>query len=77
MKTTIDLPDSLFHRAKIAAAERRTTLKDLVIAGLTLVTAHGSESAGREEALARLRQGFHLGGKALSREKTHARAALS
>jgi CRP-like cAMP-binding protein len=76
MKTTIDLPDSLFHRAKIAAAERRTTLKDLVIAGLTLVTAQGDDRAGREEALARLQRGFHLGGKALLREEAHARAAL-
>ena len=34
MKTTIDLPDSLLHRAKITAARRHTTLKGLIIAGL-------------------------------------------
>ena len=34
MKTTIDLPEDILHRAKIAAAQRRTTLKDLVIQGL-------------------------------------------
>ena len=34
MKTTIDLPDDLLIRAKITAAQRRTTHKDLVILGL-------------------------------------------
>lgn len=38
MKTTIDLPDDVFLKAKILAAERRTTLKDLVVQGLKLVT---------------------------------------
>lgn len=76
MKTTIDLPDSLLHRAKIAAAERRTTLKELVIAGLNLVTVSDAGDAGRDEALARLRQGFHLGGTALTREQAHGRAPL-
>jgi hypothetical protein len=38
MKTTIDLPDEVLYRAKVIAAQRRTTLKDLVIAGLQLVT---------------------------------------
>lgn len=37
MKTTIDLPDALLHRAKITAARRRTTLKTLVIEGLEQV----------------------------------------
>lgn len=34
MKTTVDLPDQLFRRAKIVAAQRGTTMKELVIAGL-------------------------------------------
>jgi hypothetical protein len=37
MKTTIDLPDTLLHRAKVTAARRRTTLKHLVVEGLELV----------------------------------------
>jgi hypothetical protein len=37
MKTTIDLPDSLLYQAKVAAARRRTTLKDLVVEGLERV----------------------------------------
>ncbi len=30
MKTTLDLPDDLLHRAKVVAAQRKTTLKELV-----------------------------------------------
>ena len=38
MKTTIDLPDEVLYLAKAVAVQRRTTLKELVIAGLQLVT---------------------------------------
>ncbi|MDQ0614858.1 hypothetical protein QF046_002499 [Microbacterium sp. W4I4] len=34
MKTTIDLPDDLAAEAKAAAAERRTTLREMMITGL-------------------------------------------
>jgi hypothetical protein len=34
MKTTMELPDELLHRARVMAAQRRTTLKKLVIEGL-------------------------------------------
>ena len=34
MKTTMDIPDALFRRAKIAAVERGTSLKSLVMAAL-------------------------------------------
>jgi hypothetical protein len=34
MKTTVELPDELFVTAKKAAAERRTTLRDLIERGL-------------------------------------------
>jgi hypothetical protein len=34
MKTTMDIPDALFRRAKIAAIERGTSLKSLVLAAL-------------------------------------------
>jgi len=34
MKTTIDFPDELLHRAKIVAAQRRTTLRELAVTGL-------------------------------------------
>ena len=34
MKTTIDIPESLYNRAKIRAVETGQTLKDLVLASL-------------------------------------------
>ncbi len=74
VKTSIDLPDALLHRARVVAAERRTTLKEMVIAGLKRVTVPVAERVDRDEALDRLRQGFHLGG-ALSRDEAHARVS--
>ena len=35
MKTTIDIPDEVLHRAKVLSAQRKTTLKSLIISGLT------------------------------------------
>lgn len=34
MKTTIELPDAIVRQAKILAAERRVTLRELVLQGL-------------------------------------------
>lgn len=34
MKTTIDLPDSLYRRARVRAAEQGTTLRALVVQAL-------------------------------------------
>lgn len=45
MKTTIELPDALFHRAKVLAAQRKTTLKQLVVEGLERVTAGPAPTA--------------------------------
>ena len=65
MKTTVDLPDDILERTKIAAVRRRTSLKNLIIEGL--------EAVLREEipadALTRLRQGYHLGGQPLTRDQ--------
>jgi hypothetical protein len=74
MKTTIDLPDEILHRAKVIAAQRRTTLKELVIDGLDRVMRADATAAGRDAAMDRLRSGFHLGGRPLSREQAHERA---
>ena len=38
MKTTIDFPDELLHRAKVMAAERRITLEELMVQALRGVT---------------------------------------
>ena len=48
MKTTIDFPDDLLHRAKILAAERRTTLRELVVSGLEKMTS-GAEDESKEK----------------------------
>lgn len=73
MKTTIDLPDDLLHRAKVAAAQRKTTLRELVRVGLDWVLRSGGEDANRSAAMARLHQGLRLGGQPLSREQSHER----
>ena len=56
MKTTIDLPDDLLHRAKVVAAQRKTTLKELVIQGLEFATRKPVQDAEteRKERAARL-----------------------
>lgn len=73
MKTTIDIADDLLHRAKIVAAQRKTTLKELVQTGLDWVMRTEAALPEREEALAHLRKGLHLGGKPLTRDQAHER----
>jgi hypothetical protein len=53
MKTTLELPDALYRRAKSMAALRGRKLKDLVEEGLRLVV-EGPRKAGREQSLAEL-----------------------
>lgn len=45
MKTTIELPDAVVKRAKVLAAERRTTLRELVLQGLEHVLSEKRVSA--------------------------------
>ena len=73
MKTTIDVPDAVLHRAKVLAAQRRTTLRELVLAGLDQVLAVKGEVANTVGALARLGRGLRLGGKFVAREEIHER----
>jgi hypothetical protein len=73
MKTTIDLPEQLLERTKITAARRRTTIKSLIIEGLEKVLREEMPATPPADALARLRQGYHLGGKPLTRDQIHAR----
>ena len=47
MKTTIELPDDLFRRAKAEAALRGRKLRELVEAGLRLVLASPDEASGK------------------------------
>jgi hypothetical protein len=73
MKTTIDLPDELLHRAKVVAAQRKTTLKELVQIGLDWVLRSDAEIADRSAALARLQKGLRLGGQPMTRDQAHER----
>ena len=47
MRTTIDIPDELYRRIKIIAAERGKTLRDMVLEGLEVVR-HGKQSTPRK-----------------------------
>ena len=76
MKTTIELPDAILERTKVAAAHRRTSMKNLVIQGLEMVLQNEvvpAQPAQPAEALARLRGGYHLGAHPMTREEIHAR----
>ncbi len=73
MKTTIELPDAILERTKVAAAHRRTSMKNLVIQGLEMVLQNEVVPAQPAEALARLRGGYHLGAHPMTREEIHAR----
>lgn len=55
MKTTIDLPDDVFLKAKVLAAERRTTMKELMIQALRLITQTPPE-AGEKKRKATLKR---------------------
>ncbi len=71
MKTTIDLPDEILHRTKITAARRRTTMKALLIEGLEKVLNEEDTTSSSISALARLQNGYHLGGKPLPRNEIY------
>jgi hypothetical protein len=73
MKTTVDLPDPILERVKIAAATRKTTIKNLIIEGLETVLREDVTVTIPSDALKRLRTGYHLGGNPLTREQANAR----
>ncbi len=58
MKTTIELPDDLFQQAKVMAAERGTTLKDIMVQALKLWfrTPAEDEEKNRQATVKRLLQ---------------------
>jgi hypothetical protein len=82
MKTTIDLPEDMLHQAKIIAAQRRTTLRELVIKGLAhaLEPSHPDDDERRKRAdalIATLSKGRNTQpiGR-FNREDTHDRQQL-
>ncbi len=48
MKTTIDLPEEVLKAAKVHAAQNQTTLKELVLKGLRLVTGNDEKINEKE-----------------------------
>jgi len=56
MKTTVEVPDELYRRAKSEAALRGRKLKDLVEEGLRLVL-EASRETSRPQSLAELMEG--------------------
>ena len=80
MKTTIDLPDDLLQEAKIVAAQRRTTLRELVLTGLrhSLAATSADEDAARLDRLfSLLDAGNETPMQALKREEANERTRLS
>ena len=47
MRTTIDIPDEAYRSIKVLAAERGTTVRDLVLQGVELVRRQPSTVRGR------------------------------
>lgn len=78
MKTTIDLPEDVLVRAKVVAAERRTTLRELVVEGLKRVTENPpeAEQAKRKATFKRLLKAMEASNTEpmvpMTREEIHA-----
>lgn len=79
MKTTIELPDDTVRRAKILAAERRTTLRDLFTEALErfLDNTDNSDQRARRADLKRLLARMQASNtepmRPLGREEAHER----
>lgn len=78
MKTTINLPDEMLRRAKVVAAERRTTLRELVIRGLAHAIDSPDERDRRrkeraDRLLAALEGKNRTSMKLMTREEIHGR----
>ena len=74
MITTLDLPQEIVTQAQDVATARKTTLQALVVEGLRTVLRAAVPTTTGEQALARLRAEYHLGGgQPLSRDEAHAR----
>ena len=75
MKTqnvTLKLPLETLQRAKVLAAERRVSLSALLTRKLEdAIGEDASYQAAQRSALKWLEAGWHLGGQASARERTH------
>jgi predicted transcriptional regulator len=71
---TVQLDRDTIRKAKILAARRGTSVSALVAAQIKeSVQAEDAYEAARRSALELLEQGFHLGGRRLSRDELHER----
>jgi predicted transcriptional regulator len=74
---TLSLPADVITKAKILAAQRKTSLSRLFVDCIEdLVTRDEAYQAARRRALAHLKKGFDLGARPTSREALHARSGL-
>ena len=65
MKTTIELPDDLFQKAKVLAAERSTTLRDIMTQALRqwMQTPSADEEKQRKANVKRLLKAMQASNK--------------
>jgi len=72
---TVSLDQTVIHKAKVIAAQRSTSISDLVAQQIeSLVSADEGYERAKKHALAMLDRGFHLGGEfKVSRDELHER----
>jgi hypothetical protein len=69
---TLKLPAETIRKAKIVAAQRSTSISALVIEKIEELVGEDAEyQAARRRAFEWLSQGWHLGGRPMSRERPH------
>lgn len=72
MKTTLEIPDELYRRVKVLAAQENRKIKDIVSEGLSLVLGFSRQSSARQlrrmtKAPVRIRPGHKI--RALSNQE--------
>lgn len=73
-KITIELEDGLIRRARVLAAQRRTSIDQILADELIRVVEDEDLRKGaKRKALADLATGFHLGGNPAPRNALHER----
>jgi len=71
---TLRLDESIIRQAKHAAVEQDQSLSEWITNLITRAVSKKTRSlSARERALQRMKRGFHLGNKPLSREEAHER----
>ena len=71
---TLRLDESIIRQAKHAAVEKDQSLSEWIAGLITHAVSETTRSlSARDKALKRMKRGFHLGGKPLSREEAHER----